>query len=110
MKLRKNLFIFIITSIVSMLLTVYVILNLNCCNQKKNTVFTYYYIQIVSIRWQSTRFEAYLDEIQKKHVYFHYHVNCHHITDNAGDIKLESLELNQNSVLTYYYVKIVSIR
>ncbi len=37
-------------------------------------------------------FEAYLDEIKKKHVYFHYHLICQNITDNAGDIKLELLQ------------------
>ena len=52
--------------------------------------------------------EAYFDEIKKKHVYFHYHLNCQHITDIAGDIKLKLLESNQNILFIYYYIEIVS--
>ena len=100
--------IYIITSFIRILLTVYVILNLNCCNQKKNTVFTYYYFDIVSIRSQSTGIKAYLDETKKHHVHFHYHLKCYHITDNAGDIKVELLESNQNTVFTYHYFDHVS--
>ena len=52
--------------------------------------------------------EAYFDEIKKKHAYFHYHLNCNHITDKAGDIKLKLLQSNQDTVFNYHYVEIVS--
>ena len=55
-------------------------------------------------------FEAYLDEIRKKHVHFHYHLNCQHIADNGGDIKFQLLESNKNTLFTLFYVEIVSIR
>ncbi len=63
-------------------------IKLESFKSNQNTGFTYYYFDIMSIRWQSTGFEAYFDEIKKKHAYFHYHLNCHYITDNAGDIKV----------------------
>ena len=54
-------------------------------------------------------FEAYLDEMKEKHVYFQYHLNCQDITDNAGDNKLYLMESIQNTVITYFYVEILSI-
>ncbi len=36
----------------------------------QNTLLTYYCVEIVSIRWQSFGFEAYLDAIKKKKVFF----------------------------------------
>ena len=66
----------------------------------QNTLLTYHCVEIVSIRLQSFGFEAYLDAIKKKKVYFHYHLNCQHIPDNAGYIKLEFLESHQNTGFT----------
>ena len=57
-------------------------------------------VRIVSIQSKSTRFETYLDVIKKKMVYFHYHKKCQDITDNRGDIELDSIQTSQNTVFT----------
>ena len=30
--------------------------------------------------------------------YYHYHLNCRHIHDNKGDIKITVMEISQNTV------------
>ena len=43
-------------------------------------------IRIVSIQSKSTGFETYLDVIEKKMIYFHYHQKFQDITDKEDDI------------------------
>ena len=54
----------------------------------------------MSIQSKSTGFETYLDVIKKKMIYFHYHQKCQDITDNRGDIELDSIQSSQNTVFT----------
>ena len=53
----------------------------------------------MTIESKSTGFETYLDVINKKMIYFHYHQKCQDITDNRGDIELD---LNQTSQITVF--------
>ena len=39
----------------------------------------------------------YLDAINKKLLCFYYHLNCRHINDKAGDIKLDVMLISQNT-------------
>ena len=51
------------------------------------------------------RFETYLDVIKKKLAYFHYHLKCQNITDTEGDIEIDLMKSNQNTVFTYNLLK-----
>ena len=54
----------------------------------------------MSIQSKSTAFETYLDVINKKMIYFHYHQKYQDITDNRGDIELDRIKTSQNTVFT----------
>ena len=54
----------------------------------------------MSIQSKSTGFETYLDVLKKKMNYFHDHQKCQDITDNRGDIELDSIQSSQNTVIT----------
>ena len=45
-------------------------------------------------------FESYLDVIKKTIIYFHYHQKCQDITNNRGDIELDSIQSSKNTVIT----------
>ena len=47
----------------------------------------------------------YLDVINKKVLCFYYHLNCRHINDNAGDIKLDVMLISRNTFSTYLHLK-----
>ena len=47
----------------------------------------------------------YLASINKKLLCFYYHLNCRHINDNAGDIKLDVLPISQNTFYAYLHIK-----
>ena len=47
----------------------------------------------------------YLDAINKTLLCFYYHLNCRHINDNAGDIKLVVMLISQNTFSTYLHIK-----
>ena len=57
-------------------------------------------IRNVSIQSKSTGSESFLDVIEKKMIYFHYHEKCRDITDNRGDIELDLIQTSQNNVIT----------
>ena len=57
-------------------------------------------IRIVSIQSKSTGFETYLVVIKNKMIYFHYHLKCHDITENRGDIEVDLIQSIQNTVFT----------
>ena len=40
-------------------------------------------------------------------VHFHYHLKCEDITDNEGDIELESMESSQNTVFACNLSKLI---
>ena len=43
-------------------------------------------------------FQTFLNVNKRLIVHFHYHLKCLDITDNEGDIELESMESRQNTV------------
>ena len=47
----------------------------------------------------------YLAAINKKLLYFYYHLNCLHINDKAGDIKLGVMLTSQNTIYAPLQVK-----
>ena len=57
-------------------------------------------MRIWSFQSKSTGFETYLDVIKKTMIYFHYHQKCQDITDNRGDIELDLIQSNENTVFT----------
>ena len=57
-------------------------------------------MRIWSIQSKSTGFETYLDVIKKTMIYFHYHQKCQDINDNRGDIELDLIQSNENTVFT----------
>ena len=42
-------------------------------------------------------FQSFLKVNKRLIVHFHYHLKCQDITDNEGDIELESMESSQNT-------------
>ena len=50
-------------------------------------------------------FEVYLDGINKKFVFFHYHLKSRDFTDNAGAIKLGTMQTNHYTSYSCYYFK-----
>ena len=46
------------------------------------------------------------DRIEANLEYFHYHLKCRHITDNAGDIELGREKSRQTTSSAYFYLKL----
>ena len=46
-----------------------------------------------------------LSAINKKRSCFYYHLNCRHINDNAGDIKLGVMLMCQNTLYASLHIK-----
>ena len=51
------------------------------------------------------RFDMHLAAIDKKRSCFHYHLNCHYINDNAGDIKPWVMLMCQNTFYACLHIK-----
>ena len=52
-------------------------------------------------------FPSFLNVNKKYIVHFHYHLKCQDITDNEGDIELESMESSQNTVFACNLLKLM---
>ena len=44
-------------------------------------------------------------QLRKKTVYFQYHLNCQYIHDISGDIEIELVQRNQNTVSSHFCFK-----
>ena len=44
-------------------------------------------------------------QLSKKIVYFQYHLNCHYIHDNSGDIEIGLVQRNQNTLSSHFRMK-----
>ena len=81
----RKLCIFYITRIVGILLTVWVILNFDWCYQLITSFFQLKWVIFIKVKCIIRLFDA---RIKIVTLYVQYHLNCRHITDNSGDIKL----------------------
>ena len=76
---------FNITWIVGILLTIQVILNFDWCYQFSTSFLQLKWVILITLKSIIMLFDA---RIKLVLLYVHYHLNCRHITDNSGDIKL----------------------
>ena len=76
---------FIITWIVGILLTIQVILNFDWCYQFSTSFLHLKWVILITLKSIKRLFDA---RIKLVLLYVHNHLNCRHITDNSGDIKL----------------------
>ena len=51
------------------------------------------------------RFDMHLAAINKKRSHFYYHLNCRHVNDNAGDIKVCVMLISKNSSYACLQIK-----
>ena len=47
----------------------------------------------------------YLAEINTRLLCLYYHLNCRHINDNPGDIKLDEMLISQKTFKACFYIK-----